>query len=250
MTVKIDVKGPIISDGNSAFYEYFNLPYTSPSVINDELSGQTADVELIINSNGGDVYAASDIWTSLKSYSGKITAKIYGMAASAASVIAMGADTLEMSPTARMMIHNSSTYGEGDHNDLEKISEVLKGTDKSIAQAYMSKTGKSEEEILNIMAQTIFYTADEALEAGLIDSMINFDGEATDEAPLFANSDAEMIPQNVIDKFTTAILDSDKKVPVSDDLVKNIADAVAKRLKNVDTHKPKNEQVNIDPFVF
>lgn len=100
------------------------------------------------------------------------------------------------------------------------------------------------------MAQTTFYTADEALEAGLIDSVINFDGEATDEAPLFANSDAEMIPQNVIDKFTTTILDSDKKVPVSDDLVKNIADAVAKRLKNVDTHKPKNEQVNIDPFVF
>lgn len=163
MTVKIDVKGPIISDGNSAFYEYFNLPYTSPSVINDELSGQTADVELIINSNGGDVYAASDIWTSLKSYSGKITAKIYGMAASAASVIAMGADTLEMSPTARMMIHNSSTYGEGNHNDFDKISDVLKGTDKSIAQAYMGKTGKSEKEVLNIMAKTSFYTADELL---------------------------------------------------------------------------------------
>ncbi|MCQ0053603.1 Clp protease ClpP, partial [Pediococcus acidilactici] len=142
MTVKIDIKGPIISDENSAFYDYFNLPYTSPSVINNELSGKTDEVELIINSNGGDVYAASDIWTSLKSYSGKVTAKIYGMAASAASVIAMGADTLEMSPTARMMIHNSSTYGEGNHNDFDKISDVLKGTDKSIAQAYMGKTGK------------------------------------------------------------------------------------------------------------
>lgn len=61
MTVKIDIKGPIISDENSAFYDYFNLPYTSPSVINNELSGKTDEVELIINSNGGDVYAASDI---------------------------------------------------------------------------------------------------------------------------------------------------------------------------------------------
>lgn len=246
MTVKIDVKGPIISDGNSAFYDYFNLPYTSPSVINDELSGKTDDIELIINSNGGDVYAASDIWTSLKSYSGKVTAKIYGMAASAASVIAMGADTLEMSPTARMMIHNSSTYGEGNHNDFDKISDVLKGTDKSIAQAYMEKTGKSEKEVLDIMAKTSFYTADEALEAGLIDSVINFKNDNTEEAPLFENSNSGMIPQTVIDKFTTAALDA----PISDDLVKNIADAVAKRLKNVDTHKPKNEQVDIDPFVF
>ncbi|WP_057801912.1 head maturation protease, ClpP-related [Pediococcus stilesii] len=246
MTVKIDVKGPIISDENSAFYDYFNLPYTSPSVINDELSGKTDDIELVINSNGGDVYAASDIWTSLKSYSGKVTAKIYGMAASAASVIAMGADTLEMSPTARMMIHNSSTYGEGNHNDFDKISDVLKGTDKSIAQAYMDKTGKSEEEILDIMAQTTFYTADEALEAGLIDSVINFKNDNAEEAPLFENSNSGMIPQTVIDKFTTVALGA----PISDDLVKNIADAVAKRLKNVDTHKPKNEQVNIDPFVF
>ncbi|KRN94579.1 protease subunit of ATP-dependent Clp protease [Pediococcus stilesii] len=244
--MKIDVKGPIISDENSAFYDYFNLPYTSPSVINDELSGKTDDIELVINSNGGDVYAASDIWTSLKSYSGKVTAKIYGMAASAASVIAMGADTLEMSPTARMMIHNSSTYGEGNHNDFDKISDVLKGTDKSIAQAYMDKTGKSEEEILDIMAQTTFYTADEALEAGLIDSVINFKNDNAEEAPLFENSNSGMIPQTVIDKFTTVALGA----PISDDLVKNIADAVAKRLKNVDTHKPKNEQVNIDPFVF
>lgn len=246
MTVKIDVKGPIISDENSAFYDYFNLPYTSPSVINDELSGKTDDIELVINSNGGDVYAASDIWTSLKSYSGKVTAKIYGMAASAASVIAMGADTLEMSPTARMMIHNSSTYGEGNHNDFDKISDVLKGTDKSIAQAYMDKTGKSEEEILDIMAQTTFYTADEALEAGLIDSVINFKNDNAEEAPLFENSNSGMIPQTVIDKFTTVALGA----PISDDLVKNIADAVAKSLKNVDTHKLKNEQVNIDPFVF
>lgn len=246
MTVKIDIKGPIISDENSAFYDYFNLPYTSPSVINNELSGKTDEVELIINSNGGDVYAASDIWTSLKSYSGKVTAKIYGMAASAASVIAMGADTLEMSPTARMMIHNSSTYGEGNHNDFDKISDVLKGTDKSIAQAYMGKTGKSEKEVLDIMAKTSFYTADEALEAGLIDSVINFKNDNTEEAPLFENSNSGMIPQTVIDKFATVTLDA----PISSDLVKDVADEVVKKLKNADTHKSKNEQVNIDPFVF
>ena len=246
MTVKIDIKGPIISDENSAFYDYFNLPYTSPSVINNELSGKTDEVELIINSNGGDVYAASDIWTSLKSYSGKVTAKIYGMAASAASVIAMGADTLEMSPTARMMIHNSSTYGEGNHNNFDKISDVLKGTDKSIAQAYMGKTGKSEKEVLDIMAKTSFYTADEALEAGLIDSVINFKNDNTEEAPLFENSNSGMIPQTVIDKFATVALDA----PISSDLVKDVADEVVKKLKNVDTHKSKNEQVNIDPFVF
>ncbi|MCQ0053550.1 hypothetical protein DPX18_09895, partial [Pediococcus acidilactici] len=100
--------------------------------------------------------------------------------------------------------------------------------------------------VLDIMAKTSFYTADEALEAGLIDSVINFKNDNTEEAPLFENSNSGMIPQTVIDKFATVTLDA----PISSDLVKDVADEVVKKLKNADTHKSKNEQVNIDPFVF
>ncbi|MDV2911035.1 Clp protease ClpP [Pediococcus acidilactici] len=259
MTTKIDMKGPVITDDNVFFYNYFKMPYISPSKVNNELPDDGSDVELVINSNGGDVYSASDIWTSLKNYQGNITAKVYGMAASAASVIAMGADKLIMSPTARLMIHNASTYGMGDHRDFEDTADILAGTDKSIAQAYMSKTGKSEQEVLDIMAKTSFYTADEALEAGLIDEVMDFGNDAKEEdAPLFAASNATMIPNTIINRFRDEILNEElKKEPkktepvITDEMLDNIADKVAAKLEKTNKKSKTSERiVNTDPFVF
>ncbi len=253
MKTKIEVKGPVINDDQSFFYDYFGQPYISPAKLNEALPKDDSDVELIINSNGGDVYAASDIWTSLKEYHGIVTAKVYGMAASAASVIAMAADKLIMSPTARLMIHNSSTYGEGDHEEFSDVSKLLKGTDKSIAQAYMDKTGKSEKEVLNIMENTSYYTAEEALEAGLIDEVMDFSVE--DPVQLFAASNTGMIPPQVIDKFREEIIDekkncqTEKSFKITDDLVNEIAERVQNKLRNLNA-KPKDEQVINDPFVF
>ncbi|WP_161945125.1 Clp protease ClpP, partial [Streptococcus suis] len=89
------------------------------------------DIEIHINSGGGSVFAGSEIFTALKSYSGKKVVKIVGLAASAASVIAMAGDVIEMSPTAQMMIHNVSSFASGDHTALRKEADVIEAMNQS-----------------------------------------------------------------------------------------------------------------------
>ncbi|MBJ8192512.1 Clp protease ClpP, partial [Bacillus cereus] len=104
-----------------------------------------------INSPGGDVYAGSEIYTALKEYSGDVTVKIVGVAASAASVAAMGGKNVLIAPTAQIMIHNVSSGTWGDHRDMQHEAEVLQGWNKSIANAYALKSGMSESELLSMM---------------------------------------------------------------------------------------------------
>ena len=90
--------------------------------------------------------------------------KVVGVAASAASVIAMAGDHVEMSPTAQMMIHNAWTVAIGDSNGMSKASEMLSGTNRGIANAYIAKTGLSEETILNLMNEETWLNAQDAVE--------------------------------------------------------------------------------------
>ena len=101
---KINIRGVIVDDDTAAFYSWFDMQSASPTMVSDILNDADDDVEVDINSNGGDVFAASEIYTLLRAYSGKVTINITGMAASAASVIAMAGDEVVMSPTAQMMI--------------------------------------------------------------------------------------------------------------------------------------------------
>ena len=108
-------------------------------------------MEVIINSGGGSVFAASEIYTTLKSYMGNVIVKIVGLAASAASVVAMAGTKVLMSPTAQMMIHNVTTYAEGDYRDMEHTAVILKNANDTIANAYRLKSGKTQEELLALM---------------------------------------------------------------------------------------------------
>lgn len=197
--MKIDIKGPIISDSEQWIYDWLDMPATSPSKVNKLIGkievGENLEVE--INSGGGSVFAGSEIYTALKSFSGDVTGKIVGIAASAASVIAMGIKNLAISPTAQIMIHNASSYAGGDKNEMQIVSNLLEGIDKSIANAYEIKTGMKQEELLALMGKETWLTAQQAKEMKFVDSIM-FEDEF--KAAASTGTDG-IIPQNIMNKI-------------------------------------------------
>lgn len=194
---RINVKGTIISNDVEWIYNLFDIENTSPNkVINALESANGDDVEVIINSGGGDVFAGSEIYTELKSYSGNVTTKVVGIAASAASVIAMAGKKVQISPTAQIMIHNVSSRAWGDHRDMQHEADVLKNYNKSIANAYILKSGMKEEELLELMNNETWFNAQQALENKLVDEIMFEENQPQFAASL---SNAPMIPQQVID---------------------------------------------------
>ena len=120
----------------------------TPKMFHDELFSGSGDVTIWINSPGGDCIAASQIYSMLMDYKGNITIKIDGIAASAASVIAMAGTKVLMAPTALMMIHNPVTPLYGDHTEMSKAIEMLNEVKESIINAYEIKTGMSRAKFL------------------------------------------------------------------------------------------------------
>lgn len=170
--VDIDVKGPIINNSEEWIYNFFGEDCTSATRIASELKNANGDdVTVNINSCGGDMFTASEIFQLLNNYDGNVTIKIVGIAASAASVIAC-AGYSEIAPTALMMIHNVSSGLYGDNRDHQHEAEVLKKCNKSISNAYRLKTGMAESELLALMNKETWLTAEEAVEKGFCDKII------------------------------------------------------------------------------
>ena len=169
---KINIRGAIVDDSTAGFYRWFGMQATAPGAIGKALDDAHDDVVVNINSNGGNVYAASEIYTMLRSYSGKVTINVTGMAASAASVIAMAGDEVVMSPTAQMMVHNVWTNIAGNANDLRAESENLDKADQSILNAYEAKTGMKRDELYQLLNATTFMDAKEAVDKGFADRIM------------------------------------------------------------------------------
>ena len=199
---KINVKGPIISNSDAWIYDYFGIENTSPKIISKAIEeAQGDEIEVEINSGGGDVFSGSEIYTALKSYKGNVTVKIVGLAASAASVIAMAGKKIIMSPTAQMMIHNVSSRASGDHRDMAHASEVLKNANETIANAYRLKSGKKQDELLDLMNKETWFTAQQALEHKLIDEVM-FSNSVLTASHYGAEG---LLPQEVINKMRNTI---------------------------------------------
>ncbi len=142
------------------------------------------DITVWINSPGGDCIAAAQIYNMLFDYKGKVTVKVDGIAASAASVIAMAGDVVMMSPVSMMMIHNPATIAMGDHSEMQKAIDHLSEVKESIINAYEIKTGLSRAKISHLMDEETWMNANKALELGFIDEII---GENTvDNAVIFS----------------------------------------------------------------
>lgn len=146
----------------------------------DELFSGEGPITVWINSPGGDCIAASQIYTMLMDYKGDVTVKIDGVAASAASVVAMAGTKVLIAPTALMMIHNPATMAFGDHADMEKAIDMLSEVKESIINAYELKTGLSRVQLSHMMDDTTWMNAGKAVELGFADGILADEKHSTD----------------------------------------------------------------------
>lgn len=191
----------------------------TPKMFKDELNQYKGDIIVFINSPGGDCFAASEIYTALKEHKGKITVKIDGVAASAASVIAMAGDMVEMSPTAMMMVHNPSMFLYGEASELEQGVDFLNEVKESIINAYQLKTGLSRSKLSHLMDSETWFNANAAHDLGFCDKV------------MYTDNDMERDSENMI---------FDKTV-----MVTNTIAAMQKKLKPI---APKKTGEDIEQF--
>lgn len=227
--MKIEVKGPIIPSSNQWLYDWFEIEATSPKKVNDLIKNCKGgeDIEVEINSGGGSVFAGSEIYTALKSYAGKVVVKIVGLAASAASVVAMAGDNVYMSPTSQMMIHNSATSAEGDYRDMEHTAEVLKNINSTIAQAYRIKTKISEADLLAMMDHETWLTPQQAFEKGFIDEIL-----FQEEFKAVASVNNFVFPDVVVSKLRNQLKKTTSEEPQNEP-------------KNLESEKAKAKEIEI-----
>ena len=167
----IDIKGAIVSNDAAEMYEWFGIEATSPKKVIEALR-DAGDVEVSINSPGGDVFAGSEIFTALKSHKGHVTTKIVGLAASSASFIAMGGDKILISPTGQIMIHNVSTSASGDYRAFKHAADTLKSANQSIINAYKTRLNKTDQELQKMMDNETWFNANDALAHGFVDEIM------------------------------------------------------------------------------
>lgn len=225
--MKISVKGPIIDSDDQWIYDWFEVEATSPKKVIDLINQakNNEDLEVEINSGGGSVFAGSEIYTALKSYSGKVITKVVGLAASAASVVTMAGDIVKITPTGQVMIHNASGGFGGDYRDMEKGAEILKNVNATISNAYRLKTGLSNEELLEMMNKETWLTPQQALEKKFVDEIM-----FTNDVKLVASFNNGMLPQEVINKMKMELIN--KEVPKEPE--NNIEAEKAKLLMELD----------------
>lgn len=195
---RIDVNGVIVPNDDAWIYSWFDMEHTAPGDVKNVIDGANGeDLDVYINSGGGDVFAGSEIYSALRAYPGKVNIHVTGLAASAASVIACAGHS-DISPTAQMMVHNVSTTSSGNYHDMDKASDMLKQANRAIASAYVAKTGMPEQDALDLMDAETWLTAQDAVDYGLIDEI----AQSKNTEPLkLAASASPMIPQEIIDKM-------------------------------------------------
>ena len=147
----------------------------TPAIFKSELNAGTGPITIWINSFGGDTFAAASIYNALKEYPSKVTAKIDAVAASAASVVAMAADEVLMSPVAHLIIHNPYTIAIGDSEEMQKAKNMLDAVKDSIINAYESKTGLRRTQIGHMMNAETDMPAQKAIELGFADGILYAD---------------------------------------------------------------------------
>ena len=158
-------------DGVIAEESWFDDDVT-PKLFREQLNAANGDIVLYVNSPGGDCVAASQIYTMLMEYKGRVTVKIDGIAASAASVIAMAGTEVLMAPTALLMVHNPLTVAIGDTEEMQKAIAMLDEVKESIITSYELKTGMSRAKIAHLMDAETWMNAQKAIELGFADGIL------------------------------------------------------------------------------
>ena len=169
-------------NGTIAEESWFDDDVT-PQIFKDELNSGSGDITVWINSPGGDCIAAAQIYNMLMDYKGNVTVKIDGIAASAASVIAMAGTKVLVSPVSMLMIHNPMTVAYGNSAEMQKAIDMLASVKDSILNAYEIKTGLSRTKLSHLMDAETWMDANKAIELGFADELMQRSA-ATDEVPV------------------------------------------------------------------
>lgn len=202
---KLKINGDIISNDSKWIYDWLEYDATCPKDVEkaiNEANGEKIEVE--INSGGGEIFAGSEIYGLLRNY-GNIEITITGLAASAASVIAM-AGHCKMLPTAMMMVHNVSCCARGDHNVMKHTAQTLETANEAIANAYVAKTNMSMEDALLLMEVETWFSAQQAKEKGLVDEVMF---ENVTHSNMMVNS-LSSIPPGLIDTIRNKLKQEEK----------------------------------------
>ena len=218
----------LVLNGQIAEDSWFGDEVT-PGIFRDELMKGEGNITVWINSPGGDVFAAAQIYNMLMDYKGSVTVRIDGLAASAASVIAMAGSTVEMSPVGMLMIHNPSTAVIGNTKEMQAAIQMLDEVKESILNAYELKTGQPRQSLSDLMDAESWMNAKKAVELGFADKILfaNEDEEKQSEgveAMLFSQ---RAVTNSLIDKIKAQSLKF-VKATVPDNRVS--ADALRSRL--------------------
>ena len=158
-------------NGTIAEESWFDDDVT-PQLFKDELNSGSGDITVWINSPGGDCVAAAQIYNMLMDYKGNVTVKIDGIAASAASVIAMAGTKVLVSPVSMLMIHNPMTAAFGNSDEMQKAIEMLGSVKDSIINAYEIKTGLSRAKLSHLVDAETWMDANKAVELGFADEIM------------------------------------------------------------------------------
>ena len=218
----------LVLNGQIAEDSWFGDEVT-PAIFRDELMKGEGNITVWINSPGGDVFAAAQIYNMLMDYKGSVTVRIDGLAASAASVIAMAGTTVEMSPVGMLMVHNPSTAVIGNTKEMQAAIQMLDEVKESILNAYELKTGQPRQSLSDLMDAESWMNAKKAVELGFADKILfaNEDEEKQSEgveAMLFSQ---RAVTNSLIDKIKAQSLKF-VKAAVPDNRVS--ADALRSRL--------------------
>jgi len=174
------------SDDNSiSIFDVIGADYWGEGVTASRIAGALrslngADVTVNVNSPGGDMFEGLAIYNLLREYEGKVTVKVLGLAASAASIIAMAGDDIQIGRGAFLMIHNCWVYAMGNRHDLAQIASDMEPFDKAMGDIYSVRTGLSKEEVAAMMDGETYIGGSDAVDKGFADRLLSAD-EISDE---------------------------------------------------------------------
>lgn len=171
--------------------------FTTAKMVKDQLKAiGKAPVLVTVNSPGGDAFEGIAIYNLLREHQGKITVHVLGLAASAASIIAMAGDTIKVGEAAMLMIHSSHGVVVGDQGDMREFADLLDSIDRAVASLYAARSGKSEDEVLELMRKETWMSGPEAVKAGFADIALGDGKKKTNNritSPVFAHVPKELL---------------------------------------------------------
>lgn len=173
-------------DNSISIFDVIGADYWGEGVTASRIAGALrslngADVTVNINSPGGDMFEGLAIYNLLREYDGKVTVKVLGLAASAASIIAMAGDEVQIGRGAFLMIHNCWVYAMGNRHDLAQIAADMAPFDKAMSDIYQARSGLDAETVDRMMDGETYIGGSEAVEKGFADSLLSADEIADDE---------------------------------------------------------------------